>query len=153
MPATTSLTAGAVVACALRPGKCKPNVAALVRAMVDGRPRAPGSTPGGLRGPTTVAMPAMPDGVTHRHLPRAMDALMDHAGGIEAEPAKQVRPLVDHELTLIFDDLITMRIHGEGQVAHDLRAVGMNQESGGIAPVFVPGVGQVMSANRVGGGA
>jgi hypothetical protein len=29
-------------------------------------------------------MPAMPEGVTHQHLLRAMDALMDHGQAVEA---------------------------------------------------------------------
>jgi hypothetical protein len=58
---------------------------------------------------------------------------MDHAARVEAELSKQVRPLVDRELAIVFYDLTTVRIHGEGTVADDIRAFGMNKEMGGIA--------------------
>src|SRR6056297_1612139 len=131
---------------ALRSGKRKLDVEALVRAMVFNRLCAPGSKLGCLRWLDTVAMPAMPEGVTHQHLLRAIDALMDHAERVEAELAKQVRPLVDRDLAVVFYDLTTMRIHGESAVADDIRAFGMNkgepQANGGIARQFVLGVVQ-----------
>ena len=126
----------------LRSGKRKLDVEALVRAMVFNRLCAPDSKLGCLRWLDTVAMPAMPEGVTHQHLLRAMDALMDHAERAEMELAKQIRPLVDQDLSVIFYDLTTVRIHGEGAVADDLRAFGMNKERGGIARQFVLGVVQ-----------
>lgn len=80
--------------------------------------------------------------VTHQHLLRAMDALMDHADTVEDALAKQVRPLVDRDLAVVFYDLTTVRIHGEGRVEDDLRGYGMNKETGGIARQFVLGVVQ-----------
>ena len=127
---------------ALRSGKRKLDVEALVRAMVFNRLCDPASKLGCLRWLDTVAMPAMPEGVTHQHLLRAMDALMDHAVRVEAELAKQVRPLVDRDLAVVFYDLTTVRIHGEGIVEDDIRAFGMNKEMGGIARQFVLGVVQ-----------
>lgn len=127
---------------ALRSGKRKLDVEALVRAMVFNRLCDPASKLGCLRWLETVAMPAMPDGVTHQHLLRAMDALVDHADRVEMELAKQIRPLVDHDLAVVFYDLTTVRIHGEGAVDDDLRAFGMNKETGGIARQFVLGVVQ-----------
>src|SRR6056297_247411 len=127
---------------ALRSGKRKLDVEALVRAMVFNRLCAPDSKLGCLRWLDTVAMPAMPDKITHQHLLRAMDALMDHADRVEAELVKQIRPLVDHDLEIVFYDLTTVRIHGEGQVADDIRAFGMNKETSGIARQFVLGVVQ-----------
>jgi transposase len=67
---------------------------------------------------------------------------MDHADRVEFELAKQLRPLVDRDLAVVFYDLTTVRIHGEGEVAGDLRAFGMNKETGGIARQFVLGVVQ-----------
>lgn len=127
---------------ALRSGKRQIDVEALVRAMVFNRLCAPDSKLGVLRWLDTVAMPAMPDGVTHQHLLRAMDALMDHVDRVEGELARQIRPLVDRNLTVVFYDLTTVRIHGEGEVEEDLRAYGMNKETGGIARQFVMGVVQ-----------
>jgi len=110
--------------------------------MVFNRLCAPDSKLGCLRWLDTVAMPAMPQGVTHQHLLRTMDALMDHSEAIEAALARQIRPLVDHDLAIVFYDLTIVRIHGEGEVDEDLRAFGMNKETGGIARQFVPGVVQ-----------
>ena len=127
---------------ALRSGKRRLDVEALVRAMVFNRLCDPASKLGCLRWLETVAMPAMPESVTHQHLLRAMDALMDHPEQVEGELARQIRPLVDHELTIVFYDLTTVRIHGEGAVEDDIRAFGMNKERGGIARQFVLGVVQ-----------
>jgi hypothetical protein len=127
---------------ALRSGKRRLDVEALVRAMVFNRLCDPASKLGCLRWLDTVAMPAMPEGVTHQHLLRAMDALMDHGARVEMELAKQIRPLVDRDLAVVFYDLTTVRIHGEAEIEDDLRAFGMNKELGGIARQFVLGVVQ-----------
>ena len=127
---------------ALRSGRREIDAEALIRAMVFNRLCAPDSKLGCLRWLETVAMPAMPDGVTHQHLLRAMDALMDHAEVVDIELARQIRPLVDRDLAIAFYDLTTVRIHGEGEVDDDLRAFGLNKETGGIARQFVLGVVQ-----------
>ncbi len=110
--------------------------------MVFNRLCDPTSKLGCLRWLETVAMPAMPDTDTHQHLLRAMDALMDNADAVEDALARQVRPLVDRDLAVVFYDVTTVRIHGEGDVADDIRALGMNKEMGGIARQFVLGVVQ-----------
>jgi hypothetical protein len=56
---------------ALRSGKRTLDVEALVRAMVFNRLCAPDSKLGCLRWLDTVAMPAMPEGITHQHPARA----------------------------------------------------------------------------------
>ena len=65
-----------------------------------------------------------------------------NADRVEVELARQIRPLVDRDLQIVFYDLTTVRIHGEGHVEEDLRAFGMNKETGGIARQFVLGVVQ-----------
>lgn len=127
---------------ALRSGKRTIDVEALVRAMVFNRLCDPTSKLGCLRWLETVAIPAMPDTVTHQHLLRAMDALMDNTDAVEDALARQIRPLVDHDLTVVFYDLTTVRIHGEARLEDDIRAFGMNKETGGIARQFVLGVVQ-----------
>ena len=127
---------------ALRSGKRSIDAEALVRAMVFNRLCDATSKLGCLRWLETVAMPAMPETVTHQHLLRAMDALMDNAEGVEEALARQIRPLVDHDLTMVFYDLTTVRIHGEARLEDDVRAFGMNKETGGIARQFVLGVVQ-----------
>ena len=127
---------------AMRSGRRQIRADALVRAMVFNRLCDPTSKLGCLRWLDTVAMPDMPAKVEHHHLLRAMDALMDHVELVEDELAKQIRPLVDQDLTVVFYDLTTVRIHGEGQVEEDIRAFGLNKETGGIARQFVLGVVQ-----------
>ncbi len=126
----------------LRSGRRQIDVSALVRAMVFNRLCDPTSKLGCLRWLDTVALPDMPAKVEHHHLLRAMDALMDNVDRVEAELARQIRPLVDHELTMVFYDLTTVRIHGEARLEDDVRAFGMNKETGGIARQFVLGVVQ-----------
>ncbi|MGK7296574.1 MAG: IS1634 family transposase, partial [Candidatus Wenzhouxiangella sp. M2_3B_020] len=127
---------------AMRSGRRKIEADALVRAMVFNRLCDPSSKLRCLRWLDTVAMPGMPAKVEHHHLLRAMDALMDNVDRVEAELARQIRPLVDRDLTVVFYDLTTVRIHGEGEVEEDIRAYGMNKETGGIARQFVLGVVQ-----------
>lgn len=127
---------------ALRSSRRGFDAEALIRAMVFNRLCAPESKLGCLRWLETVAMPGMPQTPTHQQLLRAMDALMDNLDPVEAALSRQFRPLVDRDLSIVFYDLTTVRIHGEGEVADDLRAFGMNKERGGIARQFVLGVVQ-----------
>ena len=126
----------------LRSSRREFDAEALIRAMVFNRLCEPDSKLGCLRWLETVAIPAMPDGVTHQHLLRAMDALMDNGEAVEDALARQIRPLVDRDLAVVFCDLTTVRIHGEGAVEDDIRAFGMNKERGGIARQFVLGIVQ-----------
>jgi hypothetical protein len=127
---------------ALRSGRREIDAEALVRAMVFNRLCAPDSKLGCLRWLDTVAMPSMPKTVTHQHLLRAMDALMDHADAVEDALARQIRPLVDRDLAVVFYDLTTVRIQGEGHIEDDIRGFGMSKETGSIARQFVLGVVQ-----------
>jgi len=99
---------------ALRSARREFDAEALIRAMVANRVCEPDSKLGCLRWLETVAMPEMPDCVTHELLLRAMDALMDHVGAVEEALARQIRPLVDRDLAVVCSDLTTVRIHGEG---------------------------------------
>ena len=88
---------------------------ALVRAMVFNRLCAPDSKLGCLQWLETVAMPAMPESVTHDQLLRTMDALMERAEAVEERIAEQLRPMLDQQLSVVFYDLTTVRIHGDAQ--------------------------------------
>ena len=131
-----------VLKCALRSYRREFDVEALIRAMVFNRLCDPASKLGCLRWLETVAIPSMPDSVTHQHLLRAMNALMDYADVVEEALTLQNRPLVDQVLFIVFYDLTTVRIHGEGKVEADIRVYGMNKETGGVARQFVLGVVQ-----------
>ena len=108
--------------------------------MVFNRLCAPDSKLGCLQWLETVAMPAMPESVTHDQLLRTMDALMERAEAVEERIAEQLRLMLDQQLSVVFYDLTTVRIHGDAQLSDDVRAFGMNKETGGIARQFVLGV-------------
>lgn len=131
-----------VVRTALRSSRREFDAESLVRAMVFNRLCAPDSKLGCLEWLETVAIPGMPEKVDHDQLLRTMDALMDRADKVEAGVARLLRPMLDQQLSVVFYDLTTVRIHGEGQVDGDVRAFGMNKETGGIARQFVLGVVQ-----------
>jgi len=137
-----SLGFGQAIRRALRSSRRGFDAEALVRAMVFNRLCAPDSKLGCLEWLETVSIPGMPESVTHDQLLRTMDALMDRADVVEARIAEQLRPMLDQQLSVVFYDLTTVRIHGEGKLADDLRAFGMNKETGGIARQFVLGVVQ-----------
>src|SRR5690606_21189664 len=103
---------------------------------------APESKLGCLQWLETVAVPEMPEVVTHDQLLRTMDALMERVDALEACVAKQLRPMLDQQVSVVFYDLTTVRIHGDGDVPGDVRAYGMNKDTGGIARQFVLGVVQ-----------
>ena len=126
----------------LRSSRREFDVEALIRAMVFNRLCDPACKLGCLRWLETVAMPSMPNTVTLQHLLRAVGALADNVDAIEKALARQVRPLGDQVLSIVFYDLTTVRIYGEGKVEADIRAYGMNKETGGVARQFVPGVVQ-----------
>ncbi|MEB2316838.1 MAG: IS1634 family transposase [Xanthomonadaceae bacterium] len=125
---------------ALRSSRRQFDATALVRAMVFNRLCEPTSKLGVLRWLETVSLPDAPEEVTHDQLLRTMDALMDRVDAVEAAVARQLRPLLDQSLSVVFYDLTTVRIHGEGVMEDDLRAFGLNKETGGIARQFVLGV-------------
>ncbi len=125
---------------ALRSSRRQFDAVALVRAMVFNRLCEPTSRLGVLRWLETVSLPDAPETVTHDQLLRAMDALMERIDAVEAVVADQLRPLPDQSLSVVFYDLTTVRIRGDGKVADDVRAFGLNKVTGGIARQFVLGV-------------
>lgn len=138
----SSLGFGQAIKRALRSSRRSFDAEALVRAMVFNRLCAPDSKLGCLDWLQTVSMPGMPAAVTHDQLLRTMDALMDHADAVETRVADQLKPMLDQQLSVVFYDLTTVRIYGQGKVANDVRAFGLNKETGGIARQFVLGVVQ-----------
>ena len=138
----TELGFADAVRAALRSSRRSFDAEALVRAMVFNRLCAPDSKLGCLDWLQTVAIPGMPEEVTHDQLLRTMDALMDRAEAVEARIARQLHPLLDQQLSVVFYDLTTVRIHGAAELPGDVRAFGLNKETGGIARQFVLGVVQ-----------
>ena len=119
----------------------KLDVDTLTRLMVINRLCDADSKLGVLRWLEEVIVPGVvPDEVTHQRLLRTMDVLDAHAGTILSRLAGLVRPLLDQDLNLVFYDLTNVRIQGETRLADDVRALGMNKDTGGIARQFALGL-------------
>lgn len=113
-----------------------------IRVMVFNRLCDADSKLGALRWLQTVALPEVDAGaMTHQHLLRSMDALMDHQEAVDACVAALLRPLIDEQLSVVFYDLTTIRAQGLSEQDGDLRRFGMSKE-GLIARQFLLGVVQ-----------
>lgn len=115
---------------------------ALVRAMVFNRLVAPCSKLGLLEWLNTVSMPECPS-MTHQQLLRAMDALIEHLDAVETAVCRQVRPLLDSALSVVFYDLTTVRYCGEESAGDwPLVSKGLSKDTGQVERQFVLGVVQ-----------
>jgi transposase len=113
-----------------------------IRVMVFNRLCDADSKLGTLRWLQTVCMPGVdPSKLTHQHLLRSMDALMDHQGAVDDCVAHLLRPLIDDELSVVFYDLTTIRSEGLSVQEGDVRHFGMSKE-GIVARQFLLGVVQ-----------
>ena len=113
-----------------------------IRVMVFNRLCDPESKLGVLRWLQTVSMPGVEaDKLTHQHLLRSMDALMDHQAAVDDCVAQLLRPLIDEDLSVVFYDLTTIRAAGLSQEDGDVRRFGMSKE-GVVARQFMLGVVQ-----------
>ena len=118
------------------------DVEAMIRVMVFNRLCDPESKLGVLRWLDTVAMPGVEvESITHQHLLRSMDALVDHQTEVEAVVANLLRPLIDQELSVVFYDMTTIRTEGTSAQEGDVRRFGMAKE-GLIARQVMLGVVQ-----------
>ena len=118
------------------------DVEALIRIMVLNRLCDPDSKLGVLRWLQTVALPDVDvKALTHQHLLRSMDALMDSQDAVDDVIAQLLRPLVDKDLSVAFYDMTTIRAEGLATVEGDVRKFGMAKE-GLIARQFMLGVVQ-----------
>jgi hypothetical protein len=105
------------------------DVEALIRVMVFNRLCDPDSKLGILRWLETVALPGIETAaITPQPLRRSMDALIDRQREVEALLARRLRPLIDHELSVVFYDLTTIRVEGRVHLADDLRQLGLAKE-------------------------
>ncbi len=118
------------------------DVEALIRVMVFNRLCDPESKLGVLRWLDTVAMPGVEtESITHQHLLRSMDALVDHQAEVDTVVANLLRPLIDQELSVVFYDMTTIRTEGTSAQDGDVRQFGMAKE-GLIARQVMLGVVQ-----------
>lgn len=105
------------------------DVEALIRVMVFNRLCDPESKLGVLRWLDTVALPGVAvESITHQHLLRSMDALVDHQTEVDAVVANLLHPLIDQELSVVFYDMTTIRTEGSSIQDGDVRQFGMAKE-------------------------
>lgn len=98
------------------------DVQALVRIMVLNRLCDPDSKLGVLRWLQTVALPDIDvKALTHQQLLRSMDALMDNQDAVDGVIAGLLRALVDHDLSMAFYDMTTIRAEGLTTMQGDVR--------------------------------
>lgn len=118
------------------------DVEALIRLMVFNRLCDPESKLGVLRWLDTVAFPGLnASQVSHDHLLRAMDALIDRREAVEKLVAELLCPLIDQDLSVVFYDMTTIRAEGQSEQKDDVRQFGMAKE-GLIARQFMLGLVQ-----------
>jgi hypothetical protein len=118
------------------------DVEALLRVLVFNRLCDPDSKLGVLRWLETVAIPGVElPIVTHQHLLRSLDALIDHQVRVETVVAGALRPMIARELAVVFYDLTTIRAEGSSTPIGDVRQCGMAKK-GVIAQQFLLGVVQ-----------
>lgn len=139
-----ALGLGEAVRRALRSSRRQFDAEALIRAMVFNRLAEPSSKLGLLEWlQERVQLPAVElSTLHHEQLLRAMDALEEHNEAVECAVAKQLRPLLDQDLSVVFYDVTTVRIHGTAQCAGDLRRHGLSKDTGGIDRQVALGVVQ-----------
>ena len=135
---------GAALQRALRSSRRQFDAEALIRAMVFNRLAEPSSKRGTLEWlRESTSVPGLdPSAIHHEQLLRAMDALEDNKEAVERAVAGQLRPLLDQELSVIFYDLTTVRIHGTQTVEDDIRRYGLSKDTAGVGRQFALGVVQ-----------
>jgi transposase len=114
----------------------------LLRVMVFNRLCDPESKLGILRWLEGTRVPEVDSAqVTHQHLLRAMDTLNDCADALESVLSRQLRPLIDQDLSVVFYDLTTIRTEGQSETGDEIRRYGPAKD-GGIARQVMLGVVQ-----------
>lgn len=114
----------------------------LLRVMVFNRLCDPESKLGILRWLEGTRVPQVDAAaVTHQHLLRTMDTLSACTETLESALAKQLRPLIDQELSVVFYDLTTIRTEGTSESSEEIRRYGPSKD-GGIARQVMLGVVQ-----------
>jgi transposase len=114
----------------------------LLRVMVFNRLCDPESKLGILRWLEGARVPDVDRAaVTHQHLLRTMDTLKACTQVLEAALSKQLRPLIDQELSVVFYDLTTIRTEGTSESPEEIRRYGPSKD-GGIARQVMLGVVQ-----------
>ena len=137
------LQLGSAIRASLQQRRYRLEIERVVRVLLFKRLSAPSSKLGVLRWLETVYLPGL-NGyrLTHQHLLRAMDALITYQADLERRLAATLLPQFTDALDMVFYDLTTIRIEGEGEVNGDLRQYGYSKEGYGTARQFAVGVVQ-----------
>lgn len=119
----------------------------MIKAMVFNRLCEPDSKLGVLRWLETVAIPGLDvETVTHQRMLRTMDVLDENTEGLNAFLSGLLRPLIDTDLSVVFYDMTTIRIHGSAELEDDLRTYGVSKEGGTARQVML---GVVQTADGI----
>lgn len=133
----------AAILASLRGRSRRPEVERWIRVLVFNRLSDPDSKLGVLRWLQTVCVPGVDGaGITHPRLLRAMDALLAGQAGLEQRLAAGLLPQFPDALDLVFYDLTTVRIAGDGTVDGDLRQYGHSKDVRGADRQVAVGVVQ-----------
>ena len=104
---------------------------ALLKVMVFNRLCDAESKLGILRWLESTMVPGVAaDLVTHQRLLRTMDSLSAARDELDELLAKQLKPLFDQNLSVVFYDLTTLRAEGETAEEDDLRNYGLSKDGG-----------------------
>ena len=115
---------------------------ALLRVMVFNRLCDPKSKLGIHRWLEGAIVPGVdPESVTHSHLLRTMDTLVECSDALESAMAGLLRPLIDQTLSVVFYDLTTISAEGQTEQSADLREYGLSK-NGGVERQVMLGVVQ-----------
>ena len=116
----------------------------LISVMVVNRLSDPRSKLGLLEWLEAVALPGLDKAeIAHTNLLRAMDFLIEQKDVLEKQLASTLFPLFAEEVELVFYDLTTIRVHGEGEApGDDLRRFGKPKDRNTPARQFAVGLVQ-----------
>lgn len=115
----------------------------LIRTMVINRLSDPRSKLGLLEWLSSVALPGIDKAeITHTNLLRAMDFLLEQKEVLEKQLASSLLPLFGNDLEVVFYDITTIAIHGEGQEDGDVRAFGRAKHADLVQRQFAVGLVQ-----------
>jgi transposase len=131
------------VTLAARRTRARIAVEPLVRAMVANRLCEPRSKLGVVEWVEGVSLPGVAlSEVTHQNLLRAMDVLADHWETVEKALGRQLAPLFADDLEVVFYDITTVRVHGEGEEEDEVRAWGKAKGADTLERQYAVGVVQ-----------
>jgi len=106
------------------------DIEALIKIMVMNRLCNPDSKSGVLRWLNTVSFPDVTaKAVTHQHLLRAMDVVVEYQDKINGVLNKAIGKLIDKKLSIVFYDMTTVKAEGLSHIEDDIRCYGMSKSS------------------------